>query len=43
MNEVSMLINTKVIADFVFAVAAILNCSLDYEKKPVYSLCNIFI
>ena len=35
-----MSINVKVIADFVFSVAAILNCNLDYVKNMVYSLGN---
>ena len=36
MNEISMLIHAKVIADFVFSVAAILNFSLDYEKQIIF-------
>ena len=42
-NLVYMSINAKVIADFVFSVAAILNINLDYEKNIVYSLRSGFI
>ena len=35
-----MSINLKVIADFVFSMAAILNFNLDYAKNMVYSLGN---
>ena len=35
-----MSINLKVIADFVFSVAAMLNFNLDYAKNIVYCLGN---
>ena len=35
-----MSINLKVIADFVFSEAAILNFNLDYARNMVYSLGN---
>ena len=35
-----MSINLKIIADFVFSVAAILNFNLDYAKHMFYGLGN---